>query len=181
MDITIRCIYNKNMTDKPPIDPPGTLADLNCTGYRLRKAARRVTALYDASLAPAGLTVTQFSILVMIATAGYRPMSGLADAMGMDASTLTRTLKRLIDSGDVVVVAGEDRRTKRVALTEKGQETVVAAVPYWRAAQKRVERAMGGEITQLHQLLSKVSKAAVPDGAEPSAGQRAEAVDLPIR
>jgi DNA-binding MarR family transcriptional regulator len=148
------------MTGKPPIDSPGALTDLNCTGYRLRKAARRVTALYDASLAPTGLTVTQFSILVMIATAGPRPMSGLADAMGMDASTLTRTLKRLIDSGDVVVEAGEDRRTKRVALTEQGRETVIAAVPHWRAAQKRVERAMGGEIAELHKLLGKVSKAA---------------------
>ncbi|MEJ8571697.1 MarR family winged helix-turn-helix transcriptional regulator [Microbaculum marinum] len=151
------------------------LADLSCTGYRLRKAARRVTALYDTALAPAGLTVTQFSILAMIATGGPRPMSGLADAMGMDASTLTRTLKRLIDGGDVEIVAGSDRRTKLVALTDRGQETVAAAVPYWRAAQKRVERAMGGEIATLHQLLRKVSAAADPEefraAADAPAGQ----------
>mgnify|MGYP000114964587 CR=1 FL=1 len=150
------------MTHPQENAPPANIADLNCTAYRLRKATRRVTALYDASLGPTGLTVTQFSILAMIATAGPRPMSGLAEALGMDASTLTRTLKPLLARDDVQIVSGEDKRMKRVALTDKGNETVALAVPHWRVAQKRVERALGGEISALHALLSKVSKAGDP-------------------
>lgn len=159
------------MTDKPIIDKPIASAELNCTAYRLRKATRRVTALYDASLGPTGLTVTQFSVLAMIATAGPRPMSGLADALGMDASTLTRTLKPLLGRGEVAIVAGDDKRMKRVALTDQGKESVGLAVPYWRAAQKRVERALGGEIASLHDLLRQVSKAADIDGIEVSADE----------
>lgn len=154
------------MDDKPAPPPAlGPLADLHCTCYRLRKATRRVTAMYDEALAPAGMTVTQFSILAMVAISGPRPMSTLADALGMDSSTLTRTLKPMIERGDLSVVPGADRRVKNVAITDAGKEAVGLAVPYWREAQKRVERALGGEVAELHALLRKVSSAARPAGS----------------
>lgn len=156
------------MTDNPA-PPLGPFADLHCTCYRLRKATRRVTAMYDEALAPAGMTVTQFSILAMVAISGPRPMSSLAEALGMDSSTLTRTLKPLVERGDVVVSAGEDRRVKNVAITEAGKEAVGLAVPYWREAQKRIERALGGEIAALHALLRKVSAAARANGGASAA------------
>lgn len=146
--------------DDKPAPPPNPLADLHCTCYRLRKATRRVTAMYDEALAPAGLTVTQFSILAMVAITGPRPMSTLADALGMEPSTLTRTLKPLIERGDLVVEPGEDRRVKNVAITGAGKEAAGLAVPYWREAQRRIERALGGEVAELHTLLRKVSAAA---------------------
>lgn len=146
--------------DDKPAPPPNPLADLHCTCYRLRKATRRVTAMYDEALAPAGLTVTQFSILAMVAITGPRPMSTLADALGMEPSTLTRTLKPLIERGDLVIEPGEDRRVKNVAITESGKEAAGLAVPYWREAQRRIERALGGEVAELHTLLRKVSAAA---------------------
>jgi DNA-binding MarR family transcriptional regulator len=144
------------------------MTDLHCTCYRLRKASRRITGLYDTALAPTGLTSTQFAILAMVATAGPRPMSSLAEALGMDASTLTRTLRPLIEREEVAVSAGDDKRVRRVTLTEKGQETVGQAVPYWRAAQKHVAQALGGEINHLHELLGKVtslSEISVPERA----------------
>jgi DNA-binding MarR family transcriptional regulator len=142
------------------------MTDLNCTFFRLRKATRRITALYDEALGKAGLTATQFSVLAMIATTGPRPMSGMAEALGMDASTLTRTIKPLIERGDVAVSAGKDKRVKQVALTEQGQETVALAVPHWRAAQKHVAQELGGDISQLHDLLRTVSRMPVPEENE---------------
>ena len=140
-----------------------TVAELNCTGYRLRKATRRVTALFDDALAPAGMTVTQFSILARLAVSGASPMSGLADRMGMDASTLTRTLKPLLQRGLIEHSQGADRRVKHVVLTDEGKEAVALAVPYWRSAQQKVERALGGEVSHLHSLLGRLSKAVDQD------------------
>lgn len=154
------------MNDKLP-------TDLHCTCYRLRKATRRATAIYDAALEPAGLTVTQFSVLAMIATTGPRPMSGLAGSLGMDASTLTRTLRPLVDRGEVTLSAGEDRRVRQVALTDRGRETVADAVPYWREAQRRVAQALGGEITRLHDLLRTISR--MPESQDGGAGIAARA------
>ncbi|MEM6665838.1 MAG: hypothetical protein AAF638_05485, partial [Pseudomonadota bacterium] len=51
----------------------GQARDLFCSGYRLRKATRRVTLLYDEALAPHGLTLTQFGVLSMLALAGPLP------------------------------------------------------------------------------------------------------------
>jgi DNA-binding MarR family transcriptional regulator len=145
------------------------MTDLNCTFYRLRKATRRITGLFDEALGKAGLTATQFTVLAMIATAGPRPMSGLAEALGMDASTLTRTLKPLLKRGDVAIVSDGDKRVKRVTLTEHGQETVALAVPHWRAAQKQVAQVLGGDITHLHDLLGTVSRMPEPAEARPGA------------
>src|SRR6185369_3655079 len=41
-------------------------ASSECFGTALRKASRRVTALYDETLAPSGLRSTQFAILAEI-------------------------------------------------------------------------------------------------------------------
>ena len=41
-------------------------AKSECYGTALRKASRRVTALYDETLAPSGLRSTQFAILAEI-------------------------------------------------------------------------------------------------------------------
>jgi DNA-binding MarR family transcriptional regulator len=80
----------------------------------------------------------------------------------MDASTLTRTLKPLVTRGDVSITAGKDKRVKRVALTGQGRETVAHAVPHWRAAQTRVAKELGGDITHLHELLGMVSNMPEP-------------------
>ena len=55
-----------------------------------RKAARRVTQVYDTAPAPSGLTVTQFSTLAEIDRRRKRPptMGELAEVLGMDRSTL---------------------------------------------------------------------------------------------
>jgi len=63
----------------------------------MRKASRRVSQMYDAALAPAGLKVTQLAILSEIDLRAHDPvtMRELADAMVMDRSTLGQNLRPL--------------------------------------------------------------------------------------
>src|SRR5580692_4033045 len=73
----------------------------NCTCSQLRRAGRQVTQLYDRALEPAGLTIGQFGLLAYLSTAGAENPGGiaigaLADARGMDPTTLTRNLKPLV-------------------------------------------------------------------------------------
>jgi DNA-binding MarR family transcriptional regulator len=131
--------------------------DLHCTCYRLRKAARRVTALYDAALEPLGLTLTQFSVLAMIGAGGPRSVSALAEALGMDDSTLSRTLRPLIDCGHLVVATVADRRVKRLKLTPAGERLAGEAIPRWRAAQRGIERALGADVMRLHDTLGRLA------------------------
>lgn len=114
-----------------------------CACHALRKAARAVTKFYDGALRPAGLRSTQFTVLVSAARTGSATMTELAEALVVDRTTLTRNLKPLRDRGLIVTVAGEDRREKHVAITDKGREVLRRAAPAWRQAQARIAGRLG--------------------------------------
>jgi DNA-binding MarR family transcriptional regulator len=72
-------------------------------------------------------------------------ISVLADAMGLDRSTLGRNLRVLEGEGLVRLVEGEDMRNRIVKLTEAGAERLTAALPAWEAAQQRLVDRLGAE------------------------------------
>jgi DNA-binding MarR family transcriptional regulator len=76
--------------------------------------------MYDQFLAPSGLQITQFTLLVSCAVAGPVPITNLAEVLVMDRTTLARNLKPLEKRGMVKISEGEDRRVRLVELTEKG-------------------------------------------------------------
>lgn len=117
-----------------------------CNCGVIRKASRRVSQMYDAALAPAGLKSTQFGILSAIGQRAHDPptMRELADIMVMDRSTLGQNLRPLERNRLVAWLPSEvDRRNKLVILTAEGRARFMQARPLWRAAQERFERAVG--------------------------------------
>jgi DNA-binding MarR family transcriptional regulator len=120
-------------------------AETSCNCGAIRQAARRVTRLYDQALAPFGLRITQYPILVWLASAGPATMRVLADRMVMDRATLGHNLRPLEAQGLVTMVPGEDRRSRVVALTEVGRRKLREARPAWHAAQTAFEATFGPE------------------------------------
>jgi len=136
-------------------------APQNCLCFNLRRATRAVTQAYDAALRPAGLTASQFSLLSAIPGAGATTMRELADALGMDRTTLTRNLQPLIREGLVAVGVGKDQRQRLVSLERKGVERLAAARKLWRAMQNSTVDSFGAaEATALLQALGAVTDAA---------------------
>ena len=110
-----------------------------CICATLRRAARAVTAAYDAAMAPSGLRVTQFSILCWLARLGPLPVTRLAADAGLDRSTMGRNLNPLERRGLVRIEVGTvDQRERVVYLTAAGEAAIEAALPYWRKAQERI-------------------------------------------
>src|SRR3974377_572094 len=90
--IDIRCIcayisaYTPlSRTNQMPASPLPKPDECNC--FMVRSAARHVTQLYDQTLAPVGLHVTQFSILAKLKRLGPLPINGLAKDMVMGPTT----------------------------------------------------------------------------------------------
>jgi DNA-binding MarR family transcriptional regulator len=110
----------------------------SCACFNFRKVSRAVTQLYDEALHPCGLRSTQLVILLSVAVQPSANISQLARRMVMDASTLNRNLRPLIQRGLLSLVAAEDGRRKQIVLTEAGRAAINAAVPYGSAAQKRL-------------------------------------------
>jgi DNA-binding MarR family transcriptional regulator len=115
-----------------------------CFCLNIRRTARAVARRYDDALRPVDLTNGQFSTLVAIAALQSAPMQALAEQLGMDRTTLTAMLKPLRRRGLVSVRhdAG-DRRSRRLALTEKGSGVLHEAIPLWRKLQHAVARDAG--------------------------------------
>ncbi|MGV7034668.1 MarR family winged helix-turn-helix transcriptional regulator [Methylobacterium symbioticum] len=115
-------------------------ADQPCTCIALRRAARSMTAIYDAALRPAALRITQFSILRILARLGPLPVTRLAEEAALDRSTMGRNLDPLERRGLVRLDPDPaDRRARIAALTEAGAAAIAAALPHWRAAQAEID------------------------------------------
>jgi len=103
----------------------------------LRKAARAVTAQFDAQLQSTGLRATQLNLLMAVETGVAATITDLAEILAMDRTTMTRNLKLLRDRG--FVEAG------RIALTAKGRRSAAIALPLWERAQARFVGSLGSQ------------------------------------
>lgn len=131
-----------------PVKPQG------CTNFKLRKLMRRVAQHYDAEMARIGLKTTQYSLLSHVLKLGPLRPGELAQAMAMDASTLTRNLKPLVDAGWIDIGAGPDARSRTVSITEAGREKRQEAQHRWKAAQESINQLLGVErVLALHALI----------------------------
>jgi DNA-binding MarR family transcriptional regulator len=130
-------------------------ADAHCTCFLLRKLTRRVTQAYDHAVAPAGLTVTQFSLLRNLQRQPGLSVAVLAQRMGMERTTLLRTLKPVIAAGWARYGERLAGRSAELELTAKGIERIRAAAPLWARAQAELRERLGAARTgELHALLS---------------------------
>jgi DNA-binding MarR family transcriptional regulator len=135
--------------------------ELPCACANLRRATRAVTRLYDDELRETGLTSTQFTLLQVLERAPQIRQGKLGALLSADSTTLTRTLAPLVRKGWIKSVEGEDRRERRMVLTEAGRKQLERALPKWERAQTRLKAKLGEENwEQLGGLLNHVEAAA---------------------
>jgi DNA-binding MarR family transcriptional regulator len=119
------------------------LSSLPCYCATLRQAARAATAIYDEALAGSGIPVTQFTLLQVLKTASGLLTTEIANLIGIDQTTATRTLA-LMKKGKLIANAtGADRRERRWRMTPLGETMYRRVLPKWEAAQESIERRLG--------------------------------------
>jgi DNA-binding MarR family transcriptional regulator len=89
------------------------------------------------------MRVTQFTLLQALARARNISQGSLGDLLGLDSTTLTRTLALLRRKGWIQAKRGEDRRQIRLMLTAKGTRAYRRAQPHWLSAQNRLRKSIG--------------------------------------
>lgn len=128
-------------------------------GLKLARLPRLWRAILDKRLAPLGLTQTRWVTLYHLAHLGDgQAQCDLARAIGVEAPSLVRTLDQLAEQGLIERrPCGQDRRTKRVFLTDKATpllnriDTIVAD-----ARREMLEGMSDDDIAQLDGLLSRI-------------------------
>ena len=109
----------------------------------IRRTSRALTQLYEQTLRPLGLRATQFTIMQVLARAGEVSQGQLGEILAMDSTSLTRTLKIMIQQSWVAERPGRDRRERWLRLSKTGEAQMKRALPAWDKIQSRLRREMG--------------------------------------
>lgn len=117
----------------------------SCHCIALRRVNKAVTEYYDGKLKPCGVTINQFSLMRNLERLDSPSVSGLADAMGLERSTLVRTLQPLFAAGLIEDRSAAGTRNRSLALTKKGKGTLAAGEALWREAQRGFEERLGAK------------------------------------
>ena len=128
-----------------------------CLCSNVRRAALALTARYDDALAPHGLKVTQFSLLRAVERHGEPNLTELAEATGLDRSTLGRNLRVLEGLGLASLSSGEDQRDRVVTLTAGGRARLRAASRTWAKLQDALSGALGPDAERLVTIARRVT------------------------
>jgi len=133
------------MRDDLPLAVTHEVRD-RCLCLHLQRAARAIGRRFDEALKPAGITNGQYSLLVSLNRPQPPRMGEVARLLAMDRTTLTAALKPLERRGLLTVTPDpEDKRSRRLALTEAGRDVLAQAVPIWRKTHDVVDKLLRGE------------------------------------
>ncbi|MDX5411795.1 MAG: winged helix DNA-binding protein [Rhodobacterales bacterium] len=127
-------------------------------GYHLSVAARQQERRLDEALKTLGLTRTTWCILLAVGNEGLSQPSDIAGFVGIDRTATSRALRQMEAEGLLARSSGTaDRRTRRVALTDRGRAAIAEATPFARAnAAIMAEQLDRGEHETLIRLLAKL-------------------------
>jgi DNA-binding MarR family transcriptional regulator len=143
-----------------PIDPRDSR--LRAWSAFLRAHARIVRALEQELQDEQGMALTDYDVLVQLATTDGRRlrMSELADRLLLSRSGVTRLVDRLVADGLVErVTCDDDRRGQWASLTDAGYERLRRASPtHLRGvAEHFIDRLDDAEIAALERTLERLS------------------------
>ncbi len=135
-----------------------------CHCINLRRVNAVVTDYYDRILKPLGLTVSQYSLLVNLSRVEPAGISRLAGQVGLERTTLTRSLKPLFSAGLIEDLARPGRRERQLGLSASGRGVVERGQVLWQGAQKGIERHLGVErLNDFLEILSELETIAAPE------------------
>lgn len=128
---------------------------VECLCILARRTARSLTDVYDRALEPSGLKVTQFSLLRAIDRLENSSLTDMAQATGLDRSTLGRNLRVLEKDGLVSLSQGKDERTRVPKLNANAKQALRIAQPLWEEAQKKMASTLPQDAIKHLQKISK--------------------------
>jgi DNA-binding MarR family transcriptional regulator len=162
------------MSSATRIDP-ATCARIaaTCGFFRMRRAARVVAKRIDAAFEAEALKPTQLFILLGLNLTGGTKVQDLADLLGLDHSTLSRTLVPLRAKGWIRQAAAPDARATPLALTDTGRRQAERAIGAWERFQRDLEGSVGStRWARLSADLDAVIALDAPEVAQPKAKAR---------
>lgn len=149
------------MTDTADTSPQPMDIARQCAALHSRVFSRLITRHYNSRLADLGLRITQFTVLNAIKVCPPESIHQLADTLGMERTSLQRTVEMLIKKGLVQSEPSGHKRSLGLSLTPEGDEIYRLAVLRWQKAHDEFTDLVGQDnwdavAGQLHHLSKQV-------------------------
>ncbi|ETR78322.1 MarR family transcriptional regulator [Afipia sp. P52-10] len=124
----------------------GTDELMQAPGFLLRRCSQVVMAIFLEETAGCDLTPAQFGAMVLIADQPGMDQTRLMQLAALDRSSVTNTVERLEKRGLIKrKVDPDDRRARKLTITDKGLKLLNAARPGAQRAQERILAPLGAE------------------------------------
>lgn len=132
--------------------------------HLMRRAGQFSTTCWTQSV-DTGLSAVQYAILVVLAEETVCDQQTLGNRAGFDKATGTYVIDRMNKSGLLHVETDpENRRRKRVSMTEEGEAMLTQMVAQAKNAEKLIASGLDAQdIADLKRLLSKIGGVQEPD------------------
>ncbi|MFN3911924.1 MarR family winged helix-turn-helix transcriptional regulator [Hyphomonas sp.] len=131
-----------------------------CLCLGVHRAARALARRFDHALAPFDISHGQYSLLMSLNRPDAPRLGDAADFLAMDRTTLTANLKPLERRGLIEILPDkDDRRSRRLYLTDAGRDLLKAAVPVWRRTHDEVDTHLATNGKSLRRELAGIAAA----------------------
>jgi len=132
--------------DQPTVEKPNPMSIAQqCAALHSRVFSRLVTRHYNAFLQPTGLKVTQFTIMNAIKLFTPDSIHHLAETLGMERTSMQRTVDKMIQKGLLKTKASGHNRSLQLSLTEEGERVYQEAAIRWNEAHREFIDMAGSE------------------------------------
>ena len=102
-----------------------------CAATSVRRAARVLSRVYDASLASSGMNITQLAVMRTVRRHPDEPLTRVAEDLGMDKTSLYRELTNAQRKKWIKIRKDADGRSRNAVITEKGRNAMSKVDPDW--------------------------------------------------
>ena len=90
--------------------------------HHLYLTMRAFTKGVNDAMKPLGLYSSEWTVLNFVAKHDSFPQSDIAAALEIERAAISKTLSKMEQKGLIVRTSSQDKREKRISLTEKGRE-----------------------------------------------------------
>lgn len=134
---------------------------MRAPGFLLRRCSQIGVAIFLEETEGCDLTPAQFGALVLIADEPGMDQTRLMQLAALDRSSVTKTVERLEKRGLIKrKVDPDDRRARRLSVTDKGTELLAEVQDGARRTQQRILAPLGAKrANQFLQMLTEVADA----------------------
>lgn len=109
------------------------------SGHLIRRCQQRAVDLFTDEVGEDGPNPRQFAVLISVYQNPGMSQTALVEASGIDRSTLTEVLRRMIDRGMISKSrTPEDQRANALYLTDQGTDALMGAFDAAERAQARI-------------------------------------------